>query len=387
MITKEALRILHQKANFIGAVNRQYDDQFAKSGAKIGDSLRIRLPNQYTVRDGATIQVQNTVEQSTTLTVATQKGVDMDFSSAELTMKLDDFSNRIIEPAVNVLVAAVENDFLNTVRKDVYQQVNNTAAAITVASILQGNRKLADSLAPSGNRTALLNTNDEANAVDTMKGLFNDQNAIGKQFREGVMGYALGNTFASNTHLGTQARGTGASYQVNDVAIANGDTTIVIGTGTGTINVGEIFTIDGVYSVQPETKVSTGILQQFVCTAAVAAAGNLSFLPALQATGATQNISALPANTAAITIAGSSNTAYGQSLMFHKDAFTFATADLVMPKGVDMASRQVLDGVSMRLVRAYDINSDRFPCRLDILYGYKTIRPQLATRLANLAPA
>lgn len=385
-VTREALRILHQKCNFIGSIDRQYDDSFAKSGAKIGDSLKIRLPNQYTVRDGATIQAQDTTESSVTLQVATQKGVDMQFSSAELTMSLDDFSKRILEPAVSVLAAAIEADALS-MRKNVYNQVDNVAAAITSAKILACGRKLDENLAPMGNRKALLNPNDMANSVEALKSLFNSAPEIGKQYREGQMGSALGFDFSQSTHLNTQSCLARASYQTNDATAQTGST-LTVDTGTGAIALGETFTIAGVYSVHPETKVSTGILQQFVTTAAYSGTTTtIAFAPAIVASGASQNVSNGAANDKAVTFLGTASTDYGQSLFYRPEAFTFATADLVMPKGVDMAAREVLDGISMRLVRAYDINSDNFPVRLDVYYGYKAIRPELACRLANLAPA
>jgi hypothetical protein len=384
-VTRESLRILHQKLTFVGNVNRQYDSSFAKSGAKIGDSLKIRLPNQYTVRSGATLSTQDTTETSTTLQVATQKGVDLNFTSADLTMSLDDFSSRILEPAMSVLAAAIESDALS-MRKEVYQQVNNVAAAITFAKVLEGRKKLVDSLAPAGTWNALLNTTDSVNLVDALKGLFQDSKEVATQYREGRMGRGAGFDFMETTHLSTQLRGAGnGSYLVNDT-VASGDSVVTVDTGTGTIKKGEIITFAGVNAVHPETKADTGVLQQFVVGADYAGgAGDLSVSPAFVSSGASQNVSALPADNAAITIAGTVSTNYGQSLLFHPDAFAFATADLVMPSGVDFARREVLDGVSMRVVRQYDINADRFPTRIDVLYGFKTLRPQLACRLANLA--
>src|ERR1041384_5007677 len=149
-VTREALRVLHQKLTFIGSINRQYDDSFAKEGAKIGDTLKIRLPNQYTVTTGATLTTQDTSESSVSLQIATQKHVGMNFTTAELALSMDDFSKRIIEPAMAVLAANVEADALGTMRKDVYQQANNTAAAITFPNVLAGRRKLNDALAPPG---------------------------------------------------------------------------------------------------------------------------------------------------------------------------------------------------------------------------------------------
>lgn len=380
-VTREALRILHQKCNFIGGINRQYDDSFARAGAKIGDKLKIRLPNQYTVRSGAALSTQDTTETSTELQVATQKGVDMNFSSAELSLNLDDFSKRVLEPAVSVLAAAIEADAL-TMRRDVYQQVNNQGQALTFARLLAGRKKLEDSLTPPAGRSALLNTTDNADLVDALKGLFHDDGGLSTQYREGSMGRTAGFDFYENTHLGTQARGAGAGYLVNGAAQSGA--ALIVDTGTGGINAGEVFEIAGVNAVHPETKADLGVRQQFVVTATHAGgAGTLAISPAIVTSGAGQNVSAGPADNAAITLSGTASTAYGQSLLFHEDAFTFATADLVMPRGVDWAAREVYDGISMRIVRQYDINADKFPTRLDIVYGFKTLRPQLACRLAN----
>lgn len=387
-VTREALRILHQKANFIGSINRQYDDSFAKSGAKIGDTLKIRLPNQYTVRTGATLDVQPTSETSASLQVATQKGVDLNFTSNELTLSLDDFSKRILDPAMSVLVANIEADALS-MRKDVYQQANNTAAAITFANVLSGKRKLDDALAPPGNRTALLSPNDSAGLVDALKGLFQDSSSIAEQYKEGRMGRTGGFDFMQNTLLTNQSRGSADTNAVvnTSTGITSGTGSIVTTGGSGTFVVGDIITVVGVNAVHPETKADTGVLQQFVVTAASAGGSvTLSVSPVPVTSGPTQNVVINSAGASkAIVIAGTISTAYGQSMVYHEDAFTFATADLVMPTGVDFAKRDMLDGISMRIVRAYDINNDQFPCRLDILYGYKTLRAQLACRLANLA--
>ncbi|RMF43153.1 MAG: hypothetical protein D6751_10770, partial [Deltaproteobacteria bacterium] len=185
-ITRKALAILHQKLNFVGNVNRQYDDRFAKSGAKIGDSLNIRLPNEYTVRTGATLAAQDTVEQSTTLSVTSQKGVDVNFSSAELTLSLDDFAERILEPAMSVLAANVEADAL-TMYQDVYQQVDGMGAAQSFANVLNGRKVLADALAPTSGRSVILNTQDNVDMINELKGLFHDSANVAKQNREGIL--------------------------------------------------------------------------------------------------------------------------------------------------------------------------------------------------------
>jgi hypothetical protein len=382
MVTREALRVLHQKLNFVGSINRQYDDSFAKSGAKIGDTLKIRLPNQYTVRTGATLSAQDTTETSVSLQVATQKGVDLNFTSVDLTMNLDDFSKRIIDPAMSVLAANIEADALS-MYKDVYSSTWNGGSAATLAKVLGGRKRLNDQLAPISDRTALCNTQDMVDIVTDGKSLFNLQSEIGNQYKEGYVGRAAGFDFAENTLMPSHTRGAGnTGYLVNGASQTG--TSLIVDTGTGTLKQGDVITIAGVNRCHPETKADTGALHQFVVTADYAGgSGTVSISPAITTSGGGQNVVSGPADNAAITIAGTASTAVGVSLLYNKDAFAFATADLIMPQGVDMGAREQQDGLSIRLVRQYDINNDKFPCRLDILYGYKTIRPQLAHRLHN----
>lgn len=387
-VTREALRILHQKLNFVGSINRTYDDSFAKSGAKIGDSLKIRLPNQYVVRSGATLSAQDTTESSTTLQIATQKGVDLNFTSVDLTLSLDDFSKRILDPSMSVLAANVEADALS-MALDVYNNVNNIGSAITFNKLMTARKVLNDNLAPmDSNRTVLLNTQDNVDLVDALKGLFQDSNAIKEQYKEGSMGRTGGFDFYENTLMANQTTGSAAAstgYTVNGAVTANGSAAVTVQTGSTTFKNGDVFTVAGCNRVHPESKADTGVLQQFVVTADYAGgAGSLAFAPAIYTSGGRQNVVAAGlANSAALTKIGAANGVYKPSLAFHKDAFAFATADLVMPSGVDFASRQALDGLSMRIVRQYDINNDKFPCRLDILYGYKTIRAELAARILS----
>jgi len=383
-VTREVLRILHQKCNFIGSISRQYDDSFAQSGAKIGDSLKIRLPNKYTVRTGRTIDVQDTSESSVTLQVATQKGVDMAFTSNDLTLSLDDFSKRILEPAVSVLAANIEADALS-MYKDVYQIVDDDGAAFDFDTVLQGRQKLNEALAPMDeNRTALLTSGSTRKVVDALKGLFQDSSAIAKQYRTGMMGKTAGFDFYENTLIPVHTTGTAAKttgYTVNGATESG--STITIQTGTTTFLKGDVVTFAGCNRVHPESKADTGVLQQFVVTAdSGASATSLSISPAIVVTGANQNVSDYPDNAGAVVKVGAGASELLQSnLAYHRDAFAFATADLVMPKGVDFAAREVFDGISMRVIRAYDINNDNFPCRIDVLYGYKTVRPELAARM------
>ena len=385
-VTREALRILHQKLNFVGNITRDYDDSFAKSGAKIGDSLKIRQPNQYTVRSGATLSAQDTTEQSTTLQISSQKGVDVNFSSAELTLSLDDFSKRILDPAMSVLAANIEADALS-MYKDVYNSVWNGGAAATYNKALDCRVKLQNALAPPSDRTMLLDPAAMADVIKDTKTLFNDQASIAKQFREGMVGRAAGFDWGENTLLPSHTRGAGdTAYVVNtSTGITSGTATITVATGTGSILKGDVFTVAGVYEVHQETKANTGRLQQFVCTADYAGgAGAVSVSPTPITSGALQNVVIVSAGAGkAVTISGTASTAVQTGLAFQKGAFAFATADLVMPSGVDFAAREVYDGISMRIVRAYDINNDKFPCRIDVLYGYKTLRSQLACRYHN----
>lgn len=383
-VTREALRVLHQKLTFVGNINRTYDDSFAKSGAKIGDSLKVRTPNQYTVRTGATLSAQDTTEASVTLQVATQKGVDLNFTSADLSLSLDDFSGRILEPAMAVLAASIEADAFS-MYKDVYQIVDGDAAALVLTHILNGRKALNDALTPmDNNRSAVLSTTHNVKLVDALKGLFQDSSAVKEQYREGSMGRTSGFDFYESTHAGDHTTGTAAKttgYTVNGAGQTGAAVTVA--TGTTTFKKGDVITFVGCNRVHPETKTDTGVLQQFVVTADYAGgAGNIAISPSIATSGATQNVSASPTNGGAVVKVGAgASELLNSSMVFHRDAFAFATADLLMPRGVDFSAREVYDGVSMRIVRQYDINNDKFPTRVDVLYGYKTIRPQLACRI------
>jgi hypothetical protein len=386
-VTRKALAILHQKLNFVGNVNRTYDSSFAKTGAKIGDSLKIRLPNEFTIRSGASLSTQDVTETSTTLQVATQKGVDTTFSSNELTLSLDDFSARILEPAMSVLAANIEADAL-AMYKDVYNVYDQDATAFALSSMLGGRKILNDNLAPmDSNRTALLTTDAAVKFMTDTKGLFQDSAQIAKQYRDGVIGKTAGFDVYENTLLVPHTTGTSpktTTYTVNGAITTNGTAAVTVATGTATFAIGDVFTVAGCFRVHPETKVSTGVLQQFVVTAAYAGgAGSLAFAPAVYTSGARQNVTSggMPTGNAIVKIGAGASETMTNNLLFHRDAFAFATADLLMPEGVDWSAREVFDGISLRIVRQYAISTDTFPCRIDVLYGYKTVRPQLAVRL------
>ncbi len=392
-VTREALRILHQKLRFVGSINRQYDDSFAQDGAKVGDSLKIRLPNEYTVRTGRQISVQDTAEASVTLQVATQKGVDMAFTSRDLSLDLDDFSSRVLEPAMSVLAANIEADALS-MYKDVANEVSDIGTALTLLGVLNSARVLTENLAPMSDRCLLLNPTDNVSLVDAVSGLFNPQKQLGSQFREGLVasqfvGYQQ---VYETTLLPIHATGTeaGADTGANIAGAGQSGAAVAVnGTVTGSFAKGDIVCFEGCNAVHPETKADLGHLKQFAVTADVSAGyAAIPVSPAIVTSGARQNASASPADTGIVyKVESDRSTAVGNaadytiSLGYHKDAFAFATADLVMPKGVDFAAREVFDGISMRVVRQYDINNDNLPCRIDVLYGYKAVRPDLACRL------
>lgn len=389
MITRKALRILHQKLNFIPNINHQYDDRFAVSGAKIGTALQIRKPPQYTIRTGATLTTQGATETYETLNVATQKGVDLTFTSAELTMKIDDFAERFLDPAMTVLAANIESDAFSMVN-DVYQTVDNIGASIAYRNLLQGRKKLVDSLTPPGMYKCILNTQDSVDLVDSLKGLLNPSGIVSDQYRKGVMGEAAGFQFYENTIIPTRTSGTAVAgatgYLLNmTFVLATAQASLTVDTGTiTTIAVGDTITIAGMYSVQPETKVSTGILQDFVATTALAASGTgFNVSPPIYVSGPFQNVVNQAYDNSAISKVGGASAIYKPSLVFHPDAFTFASADLQLPDGVDFARREVQDGISLRCIRQYTISDDSFPCRFDVYYGYKTLRAQLAAKILS----
>lgn len=334
--------------------------------------------------------MQDTTENSTTLQIATQKGVDLNFSSIDLTLSLDDFSKRVLQPAMAVLAANIESDALS-MYKDVYNQSNQSTitAALSFATVLGARKKLNDNLAPGDARKVILATQNNVDLVDALKGLFQDSSEIASQYREGMMGRTAGFDFYENTllqrHTSGSDTGAGTSITISG-ANQTGASLTVTNSGSKTLKKGDIVTLAGVNRAHPETKADTGVLQQFVVTAD-AASTTVAISPSIILTGATQNVIAAPTDSGAVTKTGGASGIMDVSLAFHPDAFTFATADLVMPQGVDFSAREVQDGLSIRIVRQYDINNDKFPCRLDILYGYKTIRAQLASRIASNSSA
>jgi hypothetical protein len=389
MITRKALEILENNLVLTRNVNRQYDDSFAVEGAKIGSTLRIRLPDRALVTDGAALQVQDDNEQFTTLSVSNQKHIGVNFTSAELTMQLDDFADRVLKPRISQLASSIDADVANA-----YQTIGNSVGTpgttpSTSLVLLQAQQKLNENAAVMSPRYATVNPAANAGLVEGMKGLFNPTDTISKQFKNGMMGTGVLGFDEVNMSQSIKQFTTGSRTNGTTAAAvtSEGATTISLtGLGaSGTVRIGDVFTVADCFAVNPQTRESTGSLFQFVALADVTASGagaaTVTVAAIYSAGHALATVNVLPANSKTVTFLGSASTQYAQNLVYHKDAITFATADLLLPQGVDMAARAVHNGISLRIVRQYDINNDRMPCRIDVLYGYSTIRPQMACRV------
>ncbi|MGA1111567.1 MAG: P22 phage major capsid protein family protein, partial [Ilumatobacteraceae bacterium] len=387
----KALEILENNLVITRNVNRQYDDSFAVEGAKIGSTLRIRLPDRALVTDGAALQTQDDNEQFTTLTVASQKHIGINFTSAELTMQLDDFADRVLKPRISQLAASVDADVANA-----FSSIGNSVGTPgttpgTSLVLLQAQQKLNENAAVMSPRYATVNPAANAGLVEGMKGLFNPTDTISKQFKNGLMGTGVLGYEEINMSQSIKTFTVGsrnATGGTTSAAVSSeGATTIAI-TGAGnnaTVKAGDVFTVADCFAVNPQTRESTGSLFQFVALSDVtlgsSGEGNITVSAMYSANHALATVNALPGNSKAVVFLGTASTAYPQNLVYHKDAITFATADLLLPQGVDMAARAVHNGISLRVVRQYDINNDRMPCRVDVLYGYSVIRPQMACRI------
>jgi hypothetical protein len=396
-ITHEALRILHQKLNFCSNIVTGYDDSYGVEGAKIGSDLRIRLPHQYNTGTGPTIDTgtaADSVGTHTTLQVTSQRHVPLRFTSVEDTLDIDDYSRRHIQPAMSKLAAKVEFDVLGQALKYCNESVlAATPATVIFRDAMECRRKLVDNLAPEDERTALMDTKGNLDLIDANKNLFHDSSNIEMQYKKGYMGEFGSFNFFENTLIPKHSNGTeaGTAYLTNDVTaqektLSVSDTnpnegTLIVDTGTLAITAGSVFTIADVFDVHHETKATTGVLKQFVARSALTGAGTLSISPAIIASGPYQNVTAAAANNKALTFLGAASTTYNQSILFQKGFAAFATADLVLPRGTDMASRKVFDGLSLRLVRDFDVKTDKLITRIDILYGFKVLRPELCARL------
>ena len=389
MITAKALDVLENALVVTRNCNKEYDPAFAVPGAKIGTDLRIRLPDRALVTDGAALNVQDEDQNYTTLTVSSQKHIGINFTMAEKTMKLDQFTDLVLKPRISQLAASVDADVCNAY-KSIWNSVGTPGTTpATSLVLLQAQQKLNENAATMGQRYGAVNPAANAALVEGMKGMFNPVSMLSSQFKAGLitesmLGY---DEFAMTQSLPAHLTGDwGTTITSTGTLSTQGQATLPISfTGSSkTWNVGDVFTIGSVYAVNPQTRLSTGSLQQFVVTAALTASstGTLSIAPAIYTSAnALATVDSFPQAAAVVTMLGSAATSYPQNLVYQKNAITFATADLKMPAGGVEASRQNHNGISLRIVTQYDINNDREPTRIDVLYGYKVIRPEMACRI------
>lgn len=378
-ITREGLRILKNTNGILKKVDRQFDDDFGKEGSKNAGNLLIREPNRYTVGTGRTITAQDTTEVTTALAVATQKHVPVQFFSSELALSLDDFSDRILKPAMSVLASDIAKSVALAGAQAFSNHVGTPGTTPTsFLTFAQAGERLDWQTAPrDGNRSVILNPTAMAAVADAQKGLFQPGGVIGEQYKSGMLDQMTGFDFVMDQSLPAIAHGAGASYLTNGAPpLVSGTATLAVDTGTGALTAGQQFTIAGVNEVNPDTKQSTGQLKTFtVGTDYGGGAGNITLSEIIYTSGPRQNASAaLPDNTA-LTLVGSASTTYVRNLAFHASAIVLATADLPLPKGVDMAYRAKMDNLSLRFIRFYDGTTDNFIGRFDILYGVKVVRP------------
>jgi len=393
-ITNEALRIAHEKAAFLGSINRQFDDSFGEAGAKNGGSLRIRLPSQYTRRTGSRVMdVQDSEQQKTTLTVATQDGVDMAFNSADLALSLDNFSKLHLEPAMAALISGVESDVLQGCTKLTYNLAGTAGSPPSdLAAVGAARAKLNQYLAPKdGNRAIQYDSVNMGTIVNGLKGLFQDSQQIREQYREGMIGRTAMADWYENDRVWTMTNGSDVTGTTDAAAgVTDGGNTLSADTAAPvTYTVGQVFTIAGVYACHPETKAKYPHLQQFTNTSGTGSGGDMTISPAIYLTGPKQNVCSSTGaqlattdfNSQTLTAVGSASTGYVQNLMYHKDAFTFATANLPIMADAAKCVIKTYDGISLRLWQGSDIKNDELLTRIDILYGYAAIRPQWACRI------
>lgn len=404
MVAREALAVAHEKCSFIGTVDRQYDESFGKSGAKIGSTLRVRNPNQYTRRTGSRVMdVQDQAEATQTITLATQDGVDMRFNSAELTLDTENpdqvaaFTKRYIEPAVSVLASGIEGDFLAYATKATYNVAGSAGTAITsLVAPGAARAKLNQGLAPKGDRMIQMDSVTMGGLVNGVAAYFNPGTDISKQFREGLVARTAMADYYENERIWTLTNSDDVTANTNaDALVTDGGSTVAVSEDLAQAKqvVGSVFTIAGVYACHPETKAAYAHLQQFTITATGAVSASVS--PTIYLTGAKKNVcSSTGANLAvtdfnekAMTFIGAASTSYAQPLMYHKDAFQFVTADLPLMDDAHKCTRRVQDGLSMRVWMASDIRNDELLMRLDILYGMAALRPAWACRMIGAAAA
>lgn len=403
VIAKEALRILDNELVMAKQVYRGLESDFgdAMNGFEAGDTVSIRRPTDFTVRDGATASAQDVVEGKTSLVVNKQKGIDFAFTSKELSLSIGQLSERVIRPAMIQLANQIDADG-HALYSSVPNWVGTPGQTINSFSDFAKAPERLSELAVPMDRSAVLSPADNWGLVGSQTSLY-IQGAANDAYRNGSLGRIAGiETFETQnvaTHTVGVATGTplvnGASQTSAYADVKNTMTQSLITDGwtnstTGIVKAGDVFTIAGVFAVNPVTKATLPFLRQFVVTAdadsgATTGPATLTIYPAIITSGAFQNCSAAPADNAAITVLGTGSTGYRQNMAFHKNAFALAVVPMVKPPGAVDVSRQSHKGTSVRIIPFYNGSSDVSTWRLDVLYGWQAIDPRLATRMSGTA--
>ena len=401
-ITNEALMVLENELTFTSEVDRNYDDQFAVVGAKIGNTVNVRKPGRFIGTTGPALNVEDFNETSVPVTLSTQFHVDTQFTTQDLALSLDMFSDRVLKPAIAAIANKIDRDGMQMATLQTANIVGTAGTPPTgLITYLTAGAYLDSEGAPrDGRRSCIVEPFTSATIVDSLKGLFVPQEAIGEQYRKGLMGRdsagmnwkmdqnVVSQTFGSFAGTATVST-TGASGFLTS-GWASSSTITLTATGTVALNAGDTFQIAGVYAVNPQNRQAYGTnkLRNFVVKQAVTGTdGTLSVVvsPAVITAGQFQNVS-IPStsSTAAVTFFNKTGTVSPQNIIMHRNAFTLAVADLELPEGVHFAGRASDKeiGLSMRVVRQYTINNDSIPTRLDVLYGWAPLYPELACRVA-----
>lgn len=390
VIAKESLMQFKNALGFTSGANKQYSGEFAQKGAKIGSVINIRKPQRFTVADGASVVLQNVTNETIPLTLSSRKHVAFEFSTQELALSVDKFSESYITPAAIALANKVDVDGLQQAQS-IFNAVGTPGTTLSaIDSAIDAGVKLDNFGAPSGDRTIILNAKNQAGVVKGSKGLFQSSEQIAEQYEKGVMGIAGGFKWRMGQNVYTNTVGPLGGTPVVSGASQTGASLVTSGwtaSAASRLKKGDVFTIANVNAVNPLTYQTTGDLQQFVVTADVSSDGSgnatIPISPSIVTSGATQNVDVGPANSAAITVLGAAGTVTPLNMAYHKNAFMFGSADLEMPKNTDMSAyaRDEESGLSIRFVRYYDGNEDRLISRLDILYGWMIANPYWACRV------
>jgi hypothetical protein len=390
-ILDKSLMILENNLAFSSRVNKEYSDEFAVKGAKVGSTVNVRKPVRFVGTTGPALAIENVVETVVPVTLDTQFHVDFTFSSQELTLNIDDFAERYLAPAMATIANKIDFDGLGLYTSVANQVGTAGTTPSDIATLLAAGTRLDQEATPrDGQRTVVWDPAANGSMVKAAAGLFNAPQKISDQYASGIFVPALGFDIGMDQNIRQATAGTRTNGTVSGAG-QTGTTLNVTGLGAGgTVAAGDTFTIAGVFAVNPQSRQSTRVLRQFTVTAAATADGSgnaaLTIFPSINTAASNQQyqtVSAGPANAAVVTWDVAASTQYTVNLAYHKNAFTLATADLQMPEGVDFAGRRNHKGISMRIVRQYAIGTDTFPCRIDVLYGWRPIYQELACRIAG----